>query len=92
MAGGKAEERDIFAVPEVQNVGIAGDGRKGDGGGISGSAPDGETGEVVDHKLRPVIACRPIVVFAADAAVSGGGGQIEKLRVQHNRPIRSEGA
>ena len=74
MAGGKVEERDIFAVPEIQHIGIAGDCREGDGGRIRGSASDGESGEVVDHKLRPVIARRPVVIFAADAAVTGGGG------------------
>ena len=91
MAGGKAEERDILTVPEIQHIGIAGDCRKGDGGGIRGGTADGETGEVVDHKLRPVIARRPIVIFAADAAVTGGGGEIKKFPVQDNRPIRSEG-
>ena len=91
MARREAEEGEIAAVLEAQHIGKARNGGEGGGPGGGVLRLDREPVQVMDHKPRPVGVFLPVVIRGADAAIIGGGGEIEHGPVENDGAVGADG-
>ena len=91
MAGGQTRNTDAAAVEEGQNIGIAGHSGDGAGGRVAARSTDLQVLDIVDDELGAVVPVAPEIVFTAENTVVRGGAEIEKLGVNDDCPVRTDG-